>query len=131
MADGEGSNGYRPRAWKQQLQVKLVDALGLTVTVCHYPPGASKWNPVEHRLFSEISKTWAGTPLTSFELMLDGIRKTTTTSGLKVQATLVENEYAKGIKVDEDEMKTLAIEKHATCPEWNYTIRPRNTGSYF
>lgn len=131
LADGGGSNGYRPRAWKQQLQVKLVDALGLTVTVCHYPPGASKWNPVEHRLFSEISKTWAGTPLTSFELMLDGIRKTTTTSGLKVQATLVENEYAKGIKVDEDEMKTLAIEKHATCPEWNYTIRPRNTGSYF
>lgn len=131
LADGGGSNGYRPRAWKQQLQAKLVDAFGLTVTVCHYPPGASKWNPIEHRLFSEISKTWAGTPLTSFEVMLDAIRQTTTTTGLKVQATSIEKQYLKGVQVDDNEMKTLNIEKHATCPEWNYTIRPRSTGSYF
>lgn len=131
LADSGGSNGYRARAWKQQLQAKLVDAFGLTVTVCHYPPGASKWNPIEHHLFSEISKTRAGTPLTSFEVMLDAIRHTTTTTGLKVQATLVEKEYAKGVKIEDEEMKTLCIEKHSTSPEWNYTIRPRSTGSNF
>lgn len=131
LADGGGANGYRTRKWKQQLQVKLVDAFGLTVTVCHFPPGASKWNPIEHRLFSQISKTWAGVPLTSVEIMVEGIRATTTESGLTVRATRIKKTYEKGLKVSDEEMKTLAIEKHATCPAWNYTIRPRKPGSNF
>jgi hypothetical protein len=128
LADGGGCNGYRPRRWKQQLQVQLADAFGLTLTVCHYPPGASKWNPIEHRLFSEISKTWAGTPLSSFELMLTAIRNTKTATGLKVEAVLVEQTYQRELTVSDDEMATLALEKHSTCPNWNYTIRPRNLG---
>ncbi len=88
-ADGGGSNGSRSRQFKQQLQDKLADGLGLTVTVCHYPPGTSKWNPIEHRLFSEISKTWAGCPLRSFEVILDYLAATKTHSGLTVQAHLV------------------------------------------
>ncbi len=128
LADGGGSNGCRPRRWKQQLQVKLADALGLTVTVGHYPTGASKWNPIDHRLFSQVSQTWAGTPLTSFEVMLDGIRHTTTSTGLKVEAILVEQSYQTGLKVSDDEMASLALEKHDTCPDWNYTIRPRPSG---
>jgi len=131
LADGGGANGSRPRKWKQQLQTKLVDAFGLTVTVCHYPTGASKWNPVEHRLFSEISKTWAGTPLTSFEVLLDGIRSTTTEAELQVRAVRIKKTYEKGLKVSDEEMKTLLIEKHATCPDWNYTIRPRKPKSNF
>lgn len=131
LADGGGSNGYRSRLWKQQLQLKLVDAFGLSVTVCHYPTGASKWNPVEHRLFSEISKTWAGTPLTSFEIMLECIRSTTTVAGLQVEAVLIDTEYKTGIRVSDAEMETLVLERHDTCPDWNYTIRPRKTGSNF
>lgn len=131
LADSGGSNNYRFRLWKHQLQVKLVDAFDLTVTVCHYPTGASKWNPIEHRLFSEISKTWAGIPLTSFELMLDCIRATTTTTGLEVEATLFEKTYETGIHVSDEEWDTLALERHETCPDWNYTIRPRKSGSNF
>jgi hypothetical protein len=129
LADGGGANGCRSRRWKQQLQVKLVDAFGLTVTVCHFPPGASKWNPIEHRLFSQISKTWAGAPLTSFEILVEGIRATTTESGLTVRATRIKKTYEKGLKVSDEEMKSLAVETHATCPAWNYTIRPRKPGS--
>lgn len=129
LADGGGANGWRPTRWKQQLQVKLVDAMDLTVTVCHFPTGASKWNPIEHRLFSEISKTWAGTPLTSFSLLMDGIRATTTKTGLQVKATQIRKIYKKGLKVSNEERKTLAIEKHAVCPNWNYTIRPRKPES--
>ncbi len=125
LADAGGSNSYRARAFKRHLQVKLADAFGLIVTVAHYPPGASKWNPIEHRLFSQISTTWAGTPLTSFALILDGIRCTTTTTGLTVQATLVETAYSTGETVSNEEMATLDIERHATCPQWNYTIYPR------
>lgn len=131
LADAGGANGSRPRRWKQQLQVNLVDALDLSVTVCHFPTGASKWNPVEHRLFSEISKTWAGIPLTSFEVMLEGIRATTTESGLQVRAVRIQKTYEKGLKVSDEEMKSLAIEKHAICPNWNYTIRPRKPESNF
>lgn len=126
LADGGGSNGYRPRLWKQQLQEKLADAFGLAVTVCHYPLGASKWNPIEHRLFSEITKTWAGTPLASFDLMLHCIRDTHTQTGLHVEAELIPSLYQKGIKVSNDQMNQLLLEKHATCPKWNYTIRPRS-----
>lgn len=131
FADAGGSNGYRPRRWKQQLQVKIVDAFDLAVTVCHYPTGASKWNPIEHRLFSQISQTWAGTPLTSYEVILDALRSTSTSTGLQVQATLINTVYEKGLSVSDDDMKLLMIEKHETCPQWNYTIRPRNTGSNY
>ena len=130
LADGGGSNGYRARCFKQHLQVDFADRFGITVTVAHYPPGASKWNPIEHRLFSQITTTWAGTPLTSFELALDGIRRTTTATGLTVQATLVTTTYQTGLKVSDEEMATLAIQAHTTCPAWNYTIYPRTLGSY-
>ena len=131
LVDGGGANGYRPRRWKQQLQIRLADGYELTVTVCHFPPGASKWNPIEHRVFSEITKTWQGTPLTSFEVLIDGIRATKTQGGLKVRATRMKKTYEKGLKVSDEEMATLAIEKHDTCPNWNYTIRPRKTKSNF
>jgi hypothetical protein len=124
-ADGGGSNSSRSRVWKQQLQEKLADGLGLTITVCHYPPGASKWNPIEHRLFSEISKTWAGCPLRSFEIMLDYLEQTTTQTGLNVQAHRVMGAYPTGVKVSDSDMETLHIEFHQVCPQWNYTIRPR------
>lgn len=126
-ADCGGSNGSRSRVWKRDLQVKVADAFGLTVTVCHYPTGASKWNPIEHRLFSEISKTWAGCPLRSYDLMLDYIRDTKTQTGLTVQAYLVTDLYETGVKVPDKEMAGLNIEAHDVCPQWNYTIRPRLT----
>lgn len=124
-ADGGGSNASRSRVFKQQLQEKLADGLGLTVTVCHYPPGTSKWNPIEHRLFSEISKTWAGCPLRSFDLVLDYINDTHTQTGLTVQAHLVTTQYPTGVKVTDDAMEALNIQEHNTCPQWNYTIQPR------
>lgn len=124
-ADAGGSNSYRSRVWKRDLQTKIADAFGLTVTVCHYPTGTSKWNPIEHRLFSEISKTWAGCPLRSFEVMLDYINATQTQTGLAVQAHLVSQTYEKGVKVPDSAMEALAIETHTVCPQWNYTISPR------
>lgn len=124
-ADGGGSNGARRRVFKQQLQDKLADGLGLTVTVCHYPPGTSKWNPIEHRLFSEISKTWAGCPLRSFDHSVAYCAETTTQTGLTVQAHLVATAYSTGVKVSDDVMKTLNLQSHEVCPQWNYTIRPR------
>ena len=125
LADSGGSNGCRPYLWKQQLQELLADQLGLEVTVCHYPTGASKWNPIEHRLFGPISLNWAGKPLETFEFMLACIRGTDTDTGLKVEAFLVEKLYAKGIKVAKEIMKALKIEWHEVCPRWNYTIKPR------
>jgi hypothetical protein len=124
-ADGGGSNGSHSRVFKQQLQEKLADGLGLTVTVCHYPPGTSKWNPIEHRLFSEISKTWAGCPLRSFDLVLDYINDTKTQTGLTVQAHRVTTPYPTGVKVPDEVMEALNFQAHDTCPQWNYTIRPR------
>lgn len=125
LADGGGSNGYRPRRWKQQLQARVVDAFGLTVTVCHYPPGASKWNPIEHRLFSQISQTWAGLPLSSIELMIDALRATTTATGLRVTVTLIPGEFPRKRTVSRAEWEALRIQRHKTCPQWNYTILPR------
>lgn len=125
LCDAGGSNGCRPRLWKQQLQVLLADQLGLTVTVCHYPTGASKWNPIEHRLFGPISINWAGQPLRTFETMLALIRGTVTQTGLKVDAFLVNQLYQTGLKVADHVMKSLNLERHAVCPNWNYTIRPR------
>lgn len=125
LADAGGSNGCRPRLWKQQLQEQLADQLGLEVTVCHYPTGASKWNPIEHRLFGPISLNWAGKPLETFEFMLACIRGTDTDTGLQVKAFLVEKIYEKGIKVAKEVMQALHIEWHSVCPHWNYTIKPR------
>ncbi len=125
LADGGGSNAARSRVFKQQVQEQLADRLGVEVTVCHYPRGCSKYNPVEHRLFSFISVNWAGKALRSFEAMLGFIRNTTTRSGLKVKAVLNEKVYAKGRQVSDAEMKALDLERHKVCPEWNYTIRPR------
>jgi hypothetical protein len=124
-ADGGGSNNSRSRLWKQQLQEKIADGLGVTVTVCHYPPGTSKWNPIEHRLFSEISKTWAGCPLRSFDLILGYIRDTKTSTGLTIQAHLITQTYPIGVKVSDEVMHTLNIKPHDQHPQWNYTIRPR------
>lgn len=128
LADSGGSNSYRARRWKQQLQVRLADPFGLEITVCHYPTGASKWNPIEHRLFNQISQTWAGTPLTSVAIVLDAIRKTTTTTGLRVRAQVLPEVYRRGCKVTDEEMEGLRIERHKTCPQWNYTIKPRLSG---
>lgn len=124
-ADSGGSNDCRSRVWKRDLQEKVADPFGLTITVCHYPTGTSKWNPIEHRLFSEISKTWAGCPLRSFDDVLHYIADTKTQTGLFVQAHLVTDTYELGIKVSDAEMDALNIEFHDVCPQWNYTIRPR------
>jgi Rhodopirellula transposase DDE domain len=125
FADGGGGNGSRARAWKFNLQEKICDRFGLTVTVCHYPPGCSKWNPIEYRLFSQISKNWEGRPLRTLSIMLGYIRGTTTTTGLTVKACLDEGIYRKGQKVTREDMATLNLRLHDTCPEWNYTISPR------
>jgi Rhodopirellula transposase DDE domain len=125
LADSGGSNGCRPRLWKQRLQALVADAYGLDVTVCHYPRGASKWNPVEHRLFSQISRNWSGVPLRSPGLMLSLIRGTVTASGLRVTAEWTDREYRRGVAVTDAQMAELNIEHHDLCPRWNYTIKPR------
>jgi len=125
LADSGGSNGCRVRAWKFNLQEKLCDAFGLTVTVCHYPTGCSKWNPVEHRLFSYISINWAGKPLKTLQMMLSFIRGTTTAAGLKVKASLDEGVYRKAQKLTCQDVDQLALKAHSVCPTWNYTLRPR------
>ncbi len=128
LADAGGSNGYRPRAWKYELKKELCDPFGVCVTVCHYPPGASKWNPIEHRLFSAISNNWKGVPLNSYEKIIKYMRNTKTTPdqgpGLKVKATLVRKRYKNGQKVSDKEMSQLQLENHDTLPNWNYTISP-------
>jgi hypothetical protein len=124
LADGGGSNGTHSRAWKFLLQRQLCRRHGLTVTVAHYPPGTSKWNPIEHRLFSEISKNWAGRPLDSYETVLNYIRTTTTTTGLKVRAQLFTREYDTGMKITDAQMQELPIIKDEVMPKWNYTLSP-------
>jgi hypothetical protein len=124
LADGGGSNGYRPRLWKYALQHHWVNPTGLNVTVCHYPTGASKWNWVEHRLFGPISANWAGEPLTSYEKMLHFLNATTTQQGLVVKATLTNIQYQTHIEVSDEQMAALNLSKHATLPQWNYTIKP-------
>jgi hypothetical protein len=127
LADCGGANGCRCKAWKLNLQEKLCDRFGLTVTVCHYPPGCSKWNPVERRLFSQISINWAGKPLRTLGIMLGYIRGTTTSTGLKVTANLDENTYRKSQKVTREEMARLNLTRHAIRPECNYTLTPRKS----
>ena len=122
-ADG-GSNGVRVRLWKVELQ-KLADATSLTLHVHHYPPGTSKWNRMEHRLFCHITQNWRGRPLTDRVAVVELIGATTTEAGLKVECLLDERTYEKGIKVSDAEMQALDITGDAFHPEWNYTIRPR------
>jgi len=125
LADAGGSNGYRPRLWKKTLQELLADRYGLVVTVCHYPTGASKWNPIEHRLFGPISTNWAGVPLRSPEVLLGFLRGTSTKTKLRVTAEWWERTYQRGVKVSAAEMAELYIERHEVCPRWNYTLTPR------
>jgi len=125
LADGGGSNGCRPRLWKQQGQERVCDRLGLTVTVCHYPTGCSKWNPIEHRLFSQISLNWVGKPLRTWETMLGYIRATTTATGLAVDACLLDGVFPTGQSVSDAAMQALRLDRHDVCPTWNYTLRPR------
>jgi hypothetical protein len=124
LADGGGSNGSRNRAWKHQLQTRFCNRFGIKVTVCHYPPGTSKWNPIEHRLFSEVSKNWAGQPLESYETILNFIRTTKTKTGLTVKATLLEGDYPIGVKTSEVQMADLHLHRHRVLPMWNYTLVP-------
>lgn len=129
LSDAGGSDGCRFRLWKRQLQEEVADRLGIEVMVCHYPTGASKWNPVEHRLFSYISLNWAGNPLRSFEVMLNYIQGTTTRAGLKVKAVLLDREYEKGVKVSDQEMDALNLHRRRVCPRWNYVFKPRLVAS--
>jgi hypothetical protein len=124
-ADGGGSNGSRLRLWKRELQT-FADEMGLSVTVCHYPPGTSKWNKIEHRLFCHITQNWRGKPLSSRLAIIELIAATTTKKGLTVRCELDAQSYAKGIKVSDDELGSLNIERDTFHPEWNYTIRPRS-----
>lgn len=125
LADAGGSNNCRYWAWKQQLQVHLADQFGIEVMVCHYPTGASKWNPIEHRLFSQISLNWAGKPLRSFTTMLNYIRGTVTQTGLQVKAFLVDRLFQPKQQVSPQERASLNLERRPICPNWNYLIRPR------
>jgi hypothetical protein len=127
LADGGGSNSSRSRVWKQQLQEQLCDQHGLAVTVCHYPPGCSKWNPIEHRLFGPISSNWAGHPLATWDIMLGYLRDTTTQTGLTVRAALHDASYQTGESVSDAVMASLNLTRHDVCPTWNYTLRPRST----
>jgi hypothetical protein len=123
-ADGGGSNGSRNRAWKYYLQ-QWADQLGLEVTVCHYPPGTSKWNKIEHRLFSFISLNWKGQPLVSYETVVNLIGATRTQTGLRVRAELDAKQYEAGVKIPDQEMERINLRPHSINPLWNYTISPR------
>jgi hypothetical protein len=123
-ADSGGSNAARSRRYKKRLQEFANDS-GLEITVCHYPPGTSKWNPIEHRLFSQITITWAGHVLSSLLVLLGWIRRTTTKTGLQVTATHTEQQYQTGLKVSNADYKAIQLDRHSVCPQWNYTIRPQ------
>lgn len=123
-ADAGGSNGSRLRLWKVELQ-KLADETGLRIAVCHFPPGTSKWNKIEHRLFSFISQNWRGKPLVSHQVIVNLIAATTTRNGLRVRAEVDPGTYPKGVKVSDEEVAAIRIERDAFHGEWNYTILPR------
>ena len=124
-ADCGGSNGYRVRLWRRELQ-KLADQQRLLIQVCHFPPGTSKWNKIEHRMFCHITANWRGRPLISREVVVNLIGSTTTREGLRIKAMLDENIYAPGIKVSDEELATLAIERDEFHGEWNYRLKPRD-----
>jgi transposase len=122
-ADAGGSNGYRTRAWKAELAALAVET-GLEITVCHFPPGTSKWNKVEHRLFSHITMNWRGRPLASHEVVVQTIAATTTRTGLRVRAELDDSTYETGVKVSDRQMDALPLTRHNWHGDWNYTLRP-------
>ena len=125
-ADGGGSNGSRNRLWKTELQ-NLANETGLEISVCHFPPGTSKWNKIEHRMFSQISKNWRGRPLESLMVIVNLIAATTTKNGLSIQCQLDLNQYPKGIKISDDELASVNILGDDFHPNWNYTILPQLT----
>jgi hypothetical protein len=129
LANGSGSNRAGSYGWKYDLQTKLCNAFGLNMTVCHYPPGTSKWNPIEHLLFSEVSKNWDGRPLESYETMLNYIGTTKTSTGLTVSASLMDGQYQKGVQVSQEEIAALNIIKHPMQPKRNYTLHPQQVFS--
>jgi len=122
-ADAGGSNGYRVRLWKVEL-ARLAAEAGLAITVCHFPPGTSKWNKVEHRLFAAISTNWRGKPLTNHAVIVSLIGATTSRTGLTVRAELDQRHYPKGVKISDEEMAALYLEPHSFHGDWNYTLRP-------
>ena len=123
-ADAGGSNGYRSRLWKVALQDLAYD-LGLRISVCHFPPGTSKWNKIEHRMFCHITQNWRGKPLRSRAIVVNLIGHTTTKAGLQIQAELDANAYKTGIKVSDEEFAAIRLEKASFHGEWNYTIAPK------
>ena len=125
MADGGGSNGWRNRLWKRSLQ-EWADKEGLSIMVCHFPPGTSKWNKIEHRMFCHITRNWRGKPLVSQEVIISLIGSTTTKEGLKIGVSLDDGEYQKGIKVTDAEMEALSIQRADFHGEWNYLITPKS-----
>ncbi len=126
-ADAGGSNGYRTRAWKAELAA-LAAETGLDITVCHFPPGTSKWNTIEHRLFSHISMNWRGRPLTSHEVIVSTIAAATTRTGLRVHAELDTSQYATGQAISDVQMAALAITRHRWHGDWNYTLHAQHPG---
>lgn len=127
-ADSGSSNGKGSRLWKVELQA-FADATGLTITVTHYPTGASKWNPVEHRLFSRVSANWAGHPLDSYETILKHLRTTRSETGFRCKAYLDTRDYPTGIQITKETISLLRLHRHRQFPQWNYTIRPRHDRS--
>jgi hypothetical protein len=125
-ADAGGSNGYRARGWKTALQ-RLADDLGLSIHVSHFPPGTSKWNKIEHRLFCHITENWRGRPLRTFETIVELIGHTRTAAGLRVKARLDKRRYTTGVVVTSAEMRGLALHPHPFHGDWNYELRPRST----
>ena len=122
-ADAGGSNGYRVRAWKTEL-ARFAAETGLAVTVCHFPPGTSKWNKVEHRLFSHISMNWRGRPLVSHQVVVELIAATQTHTGLKVRAELDQRSYPLGVKISDRDLAAVPLHRHGWHGEWNYTVLP-------
>jgi len=129
LADCGGSNGYRTKLWKHQLQVTFADPFELCVKVCHYPPGASKWNPIEHRMFSFISNNWAAHPLTDYETVLKFIRTTKTSAGLKIRVALNTQKYQRGIHICDKQMQAVTLKHYTQRPKWNYSISPAENGN--
>ena len=125
-ADGGGSNGSRVRAWKVELAAFAADT-GLRITVAHLPPGTSKWNKIEHRLFSQITLNWRGRPLTSHQVIVDTIANTTTETGLTVRCVLDTGQYPTGIKYTPQDVEALPLQRHDFHPDWNYTLHPTDT----
>jgi len=126
--DGGGSNGARNRLFKSRL-AEFAAKTGLEITVCHFPPGTSKWNKIEHRMFSHITMNWRGHPLTSYQVVVDLIGATTTTTGLKIHAQLDQNEYCTGVTITEKHFKSLPLKRHKIHPAWNYTMHPNNVSN--